>query len=42
LASASAVVTETLDQVVAAISTTPGDIRVLGVIRDQTERVSRG
>jgi serine/threonine-protein kinase HipA len=39
---ASAVVTETLDQVLAAISATPGDARVLGVIREQTERISRG
>jgi serine/threonine-protein kinase HipA len=38
---ASAVVTETLDQVLAAISTTPGDARVLNVIREQAERISR-
>jgi serine/threonine-protein kinase HipA len=39
---ASAVVTETLDRVLAAISATPGDVRVLGVIREQAERISRG
>jgi serine/threonine-protein kinase HipA len=39
---ASAMVTETLDQVLATISTTPGDARVLDVIREQAERVSRG
>jgi serine/threonine-protein kinase HipA len=39
---ASAVVTETLDQVLAAIPATPGDARVLAVIRDQAERVSLG
>jgi serine/threonine-protein kinase HipA len=39
---ASAVVTETLDQVLAAISATPGDARVLAVIREQAERISRG
>jgi len=39
---ASAVVTETLDQVLAAISTTPGDARVLAVIREQAERINRG
>ena len=39
---ASAVVTETLDQVLAAISTTPGDARVLTIIREQTKRISRG
>jgi serine/threonine-protein kinase HipA len=38
---ASAVVTETLDQVLAAISTTPGDTRVLAAIREQAERISR-
>lgn len=38
---ASAVVTETLDQVLAAIPATPGDSRVLAVIREQAERVSR-
>jgi len=38
---ASAVVTETLDQVLAAISATPGDARVLAVIREQAERISR-
>jgi serine/threonine-protein kinase HipA len=39
---ASAVVTETLDQVLAAISTTPGDAGVLAAIRKQAERISRG
>ncbi len=39
---ASAVVTETLDQVLAAIPATPGDARVLAVIREQVERISRG
>jgi serine/threonine-protein kinase HipA len=39
---ASAVVTETLDQVLAAILATPGDTRVLAVIREQAERISRG
>jgi serine/threonine-protein kinase HipA len=39
---ASAVVTETLDQVLAAIPATPGDTRVLAVIREQAERISRG
>jgi serine/threonine-protein kinase HipA len=39
---ASAVVTETLDQVLAAIPATPGDARVLDVIREQAERISRG
>jgi serine/threonine-protein kinase HipA len=39
---ASAVVTETLDQVLAAIHATPGDARVLAVIREQAERISRG
>jgi serine/threonine-protein kinase HipA len=37
---ASAVVAETLDQVLAAIAATPGDARVLAVIREQVERVS--
>lgn len=39
---ASAVVAETLDQVLAAIPATPGDARVLAVIREQAERISRG
>jgi serine/threonine-protein kinase HipA len=39
---ASAVVTEILDQVLAAIPATPGDPRVLAVIREQAERISRG
>ncbi len=39
---ASAVVTETLDQVLAAIPATPGDARVLAIIREQAERISRG
>jgi serine/threonine-protein kinase HipA len=38
---ASVVVTETLAQVISAIPTTPGDDRVLAVIREQAERVSR-
>jgi serine/threonine-protein kinase HipA len=37
---ATTIVTETLDRVLAAIPATPGDGRVLAVIRDQTERVS--
>ena len=39
--SATAVVTETLDRVLAAIPASPGDGRVLAVIRDQAERVTR-
>jgi serine/threonine-protein kinase HipA len=39
--SAGTVVTETLDRVLAAIPATPGDRRVLAVIRDQVERVAR-
>ena len=39
---ASAVVTETLDQVLAAVAAVPGDVRVLAVIREQAERISRG
>jgi hypothetical protein len=35
-------VTETLDQVIAAIAATPGDARVLAVIREQAERISLG
>ena len=38
---ASAVVTETLDQVLAAIPSAAGDTRVLAVIREQAERISR-
>ncbi len=39
---AAAVVTETLDQVLAALTTTPGDARVLAVIHEQATRISRG
>jgi len=39
---ASALVTGTLDQVLTAIPATPGDPRVLAVIREQAERISRG
>jgi hypothetical protein len=39
---ASATVAETLDQVLAAIPATPGDTRVLAVIREQAERISLG
>jgi serine/threonine-protein kinase HipA len=39
---ASTVVTETLGQVLASISATSGDGRVLDVIREQAERISRG
>ena len=39
---ASAVVTETLDQVLAAVAAVPGDAQVLDVIREQAERISRG
>ncbi len=39
---ASAVVTETLDLVIAAIPATPGDARVLAVIHGQAERINRG
>jgi serine/threonine-protein kinase HipA len=39
---ASAVVTETLDRVPTAIPATPGNDRVLAVIREQAERISRG
>jgi hypothetical protein len=35
-------VTETLDRVFAAIAATPGDDRVLSVIRGQAERISHG
>jgi hypothetical protein len=35
------VVAETLERVLAAISATPGDDRVLAIIRDQAERVTR-
>jgi serine/threonine-protein kinase HipA len=37
---ASAVVTETLDRVLTAIPETPGDDRVLAVVRAQAERIS--
>ena len=37
----SVVVTETLEQVITAIPATPGDDRVLAVIRGQAERISR-
>jgi len=40
--SATTVVRETLDRVIAAIPATSGDDRVLAVIRDQAERISRG
>lgn len=39
---ASAVVSETLDQVLAATATTPGDARVLAVIHEQATRMRRG
>lgn len=39
---ASVVVTEMLDQVLTAISATPGDERVLAAIREQAERISHG
>lgn len=39
---ASAVVTQTLDQMLAAIPAIPGDLRVLDIIREQAERISRG
>ena len=39
---ASAMVTETLDQVLAAVAAGTGDVRVLAVIREQAERISRG
>jgi serine/threonine-protein kinase HipA len=39
---ASAVVTETLDQILAAIPAMPGDARVLAVIREQAKRISQG
>ena len=39
---ASAVVTETLDQVLTAIPATPGDARVLAVIHEQAMRMTRG
>ena len=39
---AAAVVAETLDRVLTAIPATPGDERVLAVIRGQAERVRRG
>jgi serine/threonine-protein kinase HipA len=39
---ASAVVTETLDRVLTALPATPADERVLAVIREQAERISRG
>ena len=37
---ATEVVTETLDQVLGAIAATPGDPRVLAVIREQTRKLS--
>jgi serine/threonine-protein kinase HipA len=39
---ASAVVPETLDQVLVALPATPGDARILAIISEQTERISRG
>jgi len=39
---ASAVVAETLDQVLAAIPATSGDTRVLAAVREQAERISLG
>jgi serine/threonine-protein kinase HipA len=39
---ATTVVKETLDRVLAAIPATSGDDRLLAVIRDQAERISRG
>jgi serine/threonine-protein kinase HipA len=39
---AAAVVAETLDRVLAAIPATPGDDRVLAVIREHAERIARG
>jgi len=39
---ASTVVTETLDRVLTAIATTPGDARILAVIHEQAMRMSRG
>jgi serine/threonine-protein kinase HipA len=39
---ASAVVAEMLDRVVAAVPATPGDDRVLSVVREQAERIRRG
>jgi serine/threonine-protein kinase HipA len=39
---AATVVTETVDRVLASIPATPGDDRVLAVIRGQAERLRRG
>jgi serine/threonine-protein kinase HipA len=39
---AAAAVNETLEQVLAAIPSAPGDDRVLAAIREQTERIKRG
>ena len=39
---ASVVVIETLDRVLAAVPATPGDAPVLDVIREQAEQISRG
>jgi serine/threonine-protein kinase HipA len=39
---APAVVTDMLDRVLTAIPATPGDERVLAVIREQAERIRRG
>jgi serine/threonine-protein kinase HipA len=39
---AAAEVAETLDRVMAALSSTPGDERVLLTVREQTERLARG
>lgn len=39
---AQAVVTETLEQVLTALPATPGDPRVLAIIGEQAERISRG
>ena len=36
------VVTETLDQMLAAIPAIPGNARVLAVIREQADRISLG
>jgi serine/threonine-protein kinase HipA len=39
---ASAIVTETLERILTSITAAPGDDRVLAVVREQAERISRG
>jgi serine/threonine-protein kinase HipA len=39
---ASTIVTETLERILTSITAAPGDDRVLAVVREQAERISRG